>query len=491
MPRKKGKHTRADSRKRTYGRDSHTTRDLPSKCQGPSPSGQCGHRRTPLLSCDWSHATHASTLKSKAAVLANNPVEQVGLPRGAVAPRRFNVRTFESLKVRGYRFYFFSSLAQMAAMNMQMVVNGWYVYKLTDSASLLGLTMLANAIPMLGLAFLGGVMADRMPKRLLIGLGMVATSLLTLWIALSISAGIITWHYLLVNSFLQAIVWALVMPSRQAIVPELVGRDKLTNAIALQNTGMNFMQIGAPAIAGFMVAGVGIGGVYYLMAGLFLLAAALSLPLPKAVDNSSLRPPRRSVLGDIGDSLGYVRRNKPLLAVLTLSLFTVLFSMPFRMLLPVFTEDVLEVGPDKLGILMSVSGVGALVTSLAVASIRDKGRGMLFLHSGIVTGLSIIAFSLTSSYWVAMAIIAVAGVGQAARMALGGILVQSYTDSAHQGRVASLYLMQFGLTSLGTFGVSVAADFVGVQWAVGTTASFLVLLTLFCYAFAPRIRRLD
>ncbi len=431
-------------------------------------------------------------MESKAAVLANGPVERVDVARGVVAPRRFGVRTFESLKVRGYRFYFFSSLAQMAAMNMQMVVNGWFVYKLTNSTSLLGLTMLANAIPTLGLSFFGGVMADRVPKRLIVGLGIVATSMLTLWIAASVSLGIITWHYLLVNSFLQAIVWALMMPSRQAIVPELVGRARLTNAIALQNTGMNVMQIGAPAIAGFMVAGVGIGGVYYLMAGLYLLSAILIIPVPKVgMAEGPLRPPQRSVLGDIGDSLGYVRRNKPLMAVLALSLVTVLFSMPFRMLLPVFTEDVLEVGPDKLGILMSVSGVGALVTSLIVASIKDKGRGMLFLHSGMVTGLAIIAFSLTTSYWIALAIIGMAGVGQAARMALGGTLVQSYTDNVHQGRVASLYLMQFGLTSLGTFGVSIAAEFVGVQWAVGTTASLLVLLTLYCYAFSPRIRRLD
>ena len=412
------------------------------------------------------------------------------------AQRKFGFSsTFESLQVRDYRFYFISSLAFMACMNIQMVASGWFTYKLTGSSALLGITLLANAIPGITFSFFGGTLADKFPKKLIVMLGFLASGLTVLPIAVAASFDSVTWQLMAASSFMQGTVQALMMPSRQAMITEIVGRDKLMNAIALNSAGMNVNQIGAPAIAGFMLAVGGIDGVYYLLTGLYVLAMLLAIPITRNTSTSyasdSEQNQKRSVFGDIKEGLVYVVENKTLLTILLLTFFTVVLSMPFRMLLPIFTEDVLKVGPERLGILYSVSGVGALVGSLFIASIGEQRRGMLFLHTGLITGVTIFAFSLSHSYTISLVIMVISGVGQAGRMALSNTLLQSYSDDEHMGRVMSLFMMQWGVVTLGTFVVSVAAQYVGVQIAVGATGVMLVGMTLYYYVFSKRVRELN
>ncbi|MBI4328955.1 MAG: MFS transporter, partial [Chloroflexi bacterium] len=312
-----------------------------------------------------------------------------------------------------------------------------------------------------------------------------------LWIALSTSLGIITWHYLIISAFLQGTVMALMMPARQALVPALVGRDNLMNAISLNMTVMNVNRLGAPALAGFIIAAAGIEGVYYLMAALYVVAALCILPLRPVAAAVTSAWSRKVILSDVLGGLAYIRGNRNVFAVLVLTLLTVVFSMPYIFLLPVFAEDVLKVGPQGLGVLISVSGVGALVGSLAIASMSGKGRGMLYLHTVLVTGIALLAFAASTNYGLSLAIIVFVGLGQAGRMALSSVLLQSYTEDAYLGRVMSVMMMEWGVTSLGSFGVAVAAEFIGVQWAIGATSALLLVTALYYYALSPRIRRLD
>ncbi|MDA1096914.1 MAG: MFS transporter, partial [Chloroflexi bacterium] len=237
-----------------------------------------------------------------------------GRPQGG---RGFSLKTFESLKIRNYRYYFGSNFFQMACMNMQMLATGWFMYILTGSSALLGLTMLANAIPQLVLSPFGGSIADRIPKKFTILVGLIASSALALWIAGSVSFGVITWHYLVVSSFIQGGIMALIMPSRQSFIAELVGRENLMNAVALNSATMNVTQLSAPAVAGFMVAWTGIEGVYYLMAGLYGLAFLSLLPTRAiARPSNQLAHSRQGVFADIKDGLVYVRQNRALTSIL-------------------------------------------------------------------------------------------------------------------------------------------------------------------------------
>ena len=216
--------------------------------------------------------------------------------------------------------------------------------------------------------------------------------------------------------------------------------------------------------------------------------------------------------------LRYIQGNSVLPALLLLTLVSVLFSMPYMMLMPMFTTDIIIVNatevawmtrlpvlggllaplPDlfaessfRLGVLMTVSGIGALAGSLAIAAIGDRGRGRLLLLSSLLLALSLIAFSISPWYFVSLALAIPLGLGQAGRMALGNALVQAHTEDAYRGRVMSIYLMEFGVTNFGIFGISIIAAMAGVQWAIGGAAVVLLLISVYYLAFIPSMRRLE
>ena len=345
---------------------------------------------------------------------------------------------FESLKIPAFRMFMAAMMGQMGAMNMQMVARAWFMYELTDSAALLGAVALANGLPMLLLSLYGGVIADRVPKKNVLVLGQIASAILALGMAALITTGVITWQLVLVASVFQGIIMALMMPSRQAVIPELVGNAGLTNAVALNTAGMNLNRLLAPGIAGLLIAVLGIEAVYYVMTGLYIAATVFAFSLPitgttalsggKAMDN-------------IAEGLRYIKGSPVLPGLLLVTLISVVFSMPYMLLLPIFTKDAIVLNaadlawmtqiplmgglPDlfaessfRLGLLMTVSGIGALAGSLAIAAMPADGRGKLFLGSLILTSVSLLAFSFSPWYFLSLALIIPLGLGQAGRMAL-------------------------------------------------------------------------
>lgn len=399
-------------------------------------------------------------------------------------------KAFDALKVRNFQFYSLSGVFHMAAMNMQQLANGWFAYHLTGSSAVLGLTLLAQAIPQVCLSFVGGVVSDRVPRRLLMQMVFGINALLSLWIAVSAQLGFITWQDLVVRSFVFGCALAFLMPSRQGIIGELVGRGRIMSAISVNQALGNVMQFAGPAIAGFLIAGVSIQGAYYVITGLFVCAALAMVPVcympRKVVSKAGLS----GFLGNIMDGLKYVRTNRNVMLILLISLLTVTFSMPYNQLLPVFAKDVLGVGPERLGLLSSLGGVGALIGSTTVAFMQSKKRGLLFIYSGLLLGLGLVAFCISNSYAISAAIALAVGAGQAIRMTLSMTLLQTYTDDAYMGRVLSINMMQMGLTSLAGFGVAVFAEAIGVQRAVGMTSLLLLVTVLGFWLFSPRMRKL-
>lgn len=403
--------------------------------------------------------------------------------------RGFNLRTFTSLKNPGYRWYFAANFCQMASMNMQMLARGWLMYILTGSPLALGGLMLANAAPQLLFSIFGGVIADRLPKKMVMIVGQFGSALGTLIIAVFISLGTVTWVHVVAVAVFQGTIMALMMPSRQSVIPEIVGRDGIMNAVALNTAGMNMNRLLAPAAAGVIIELFGVGGVYYIMTALYLGAVLFLLPLK--VPGTARPSERRSVWTDTLAGISYIRGNRTISVLLILTLVAVVLSMPYIILLPVFAKDVLNIGAGKLGILMSLSGAGALAGSVAIASMREKKRGLLFLHSTLLSALALVFFALSESYLLSLFIILFVGLGQAGRMALSNTLLQAYTEEQYLGRVMSVYLMEFGISNVGTAAVAAMAEFVGVQWAIGSTAFALVLVCIGYYVFVPRIRHLD
>ena len=192
----------------------------------------------------------------------------------------FRVSTFASLSVPAFRIYYIVVLGQMAAMNMQMVARSWFVYELTHNISLLGVLALANAVPMLFLSLFGGVLADNISKKKVLIGGHIASALVTLMVGFAIVFGSVTWLHLMAASFLQGCVMSLMMPARQAVIPELVGPRLITNAVTLNGAAMNLFRLIGPALAGFLIALWSIQGVYFIMSILYLYGAVFLVKMP-------------------------------------------------------------------------------------------------------------------------------------------------------------------------------------------------------------------
>jgi MFS family permease len=390
----------------------------------------------------------------------------------------------------------------MASMNMQMLARSLLVFRMTGSAAVLGAMSFANALPMISLSLFGGVIADRVQKKYVMLIGQAASAVIALSVAIPLTLGYLSadvsynilgivvpsWWILVLTSVAQGTVMALMMPSRQAILPEIVDDEELMNAISLNTMGMNALRLFAPALAGFLIEAIGFEAIYYVTSGLYLASVLFISFLPLT---STITIRGEGALDDIRQGLNYVWQETTILLVLTFSLILVVLSMPYMLLMPVFTETVLNVGAKELGILMSVSGGGAMVGSLVLASLPNKRRGMMLLASGILLGSALLAFSLTSTMNMTLVTVVFVGLGQSGQMTLGMTLVQYYVDDEYRGRVMSLLLMQFGLTSFGAFLAGVLAEEVGIQLALGGFAVVLFVLSVMALAFVSRIRKLD
>jgi len=442
----------------------------------------------------------------------NAPVAPIPSTAGAGGIRRFvgSLRTFDSLKTAHYRWFFFAMFGWFSSMNMQMLVRGYLVFDLTGSYAALGAISLANAVPGLLLSLFGGVVADRFPKRLVVQIGQTVSALNALVIAILLIADVLTYPHLLISAVVQGTVVALMMPSRQAMISDIVPPRLVMNAIALNSAGMNLARLSIPALGGLILAAAGAAWVYFLMCALYFFSVVTLTKVPKQPIEFSAEdsvvpdgmPQRRMMRGGRGrggkggirelrDGLAYVAKEPTLRTVLIVNFLFVLCSMPYMQMLPGFVDDVLDGGPGTLGLLMSITGIGSLSGSLVVASLPSRRRGRLLIFGSAFLGAALIAFSLSTSVAVTAGIMVFIGIGQSARMSLSNVIIQTKVEDEYRGRVMSLYMMEMSLTQFGSFGVGVLASLFGVQWALGGTAALLIVIAACAYLFIPRLRNLD
>ena len=403
-------------------------------------------------------------------------------------------RTFSSLKNPVFRLYYSAILGQRASMHMQMVARSLLIYRLTGSAAILGAVSLATALPMLCFSLFGGVIADRVHKKYVLLIGQASSAMVALGIALCLTLGYLSpehsgsWWILMVAALLQGTIMGFMIPSRQAIIPEIVGEEQLLNAVALNTLGMNLLRLMAPAAAGFLIDAFDFEAVYYTMTGLYLVAVIFVSFMPLT---GTMSVQGGGALAKIKEGFKYVCRETTILLILVLVLFIALLSRPYVMMMPIFADDILKVGASGMGVLLSVSGIGAMIGSLTLATLLNRNRGLMLLVSSLILGLALVGFSFSSSWYLSLTLITLVGLGQAGRMTLGNTLLMYYTRDEYRGRVMSFYEMDHGLISLGTFVAGLLAEATSAQWALGGFAMILVFLSMLALVFFPRIRRLD
>ncbi len=409
------------------------------------------------------------------------------------------LRTFAAFADSNFRWFFASLLGSMASMNIQMFIRGWLVFELTGSYEKLGWMTAAGGIVGLVAAPMGGVVADRIrQKKHLIQIAQLGNATIAGTVGVLIALGQLQFIHLLIASVFQGLVMNIMMPARQALTKDVVGLDRLTNAIALNTSGMNAARLLLPGVAGFMVAALGGGNgniepakwVYLVMCGLYLSSVLLLFKVVVMDRVDSEASQSVGLVDDLLSGFRYVRRTPTIMMLLVCNFLMVFFSLTYFMLLPGFAKQVLDAGPDELGLLISISGLGSLVGSLLVASMANRGRAKFLLFGALLLGIALLGFAWSTHYWLSVLLLTFVGLGQAARMSLSNVLIQSYVDDEFRGRVMSIYMLEMSVLSVAIYPISVLADVIGPQLTVGGSAVLLILLVLGLFAY-PKYRNLD
>ena len=354
-----------------------------------------------------------------------------------------------ALRSRSYRLFVTGQLISLVGTWMQMVAQSWLIYRMTGSAALLGLLGFAGQIPVFVLAPLGGVIADRVSRhRVLVTTQTTMMALAAALSVLTLSGRVQVWHLFALASLL-GIANAFDIPTRQAFVIEMVQREDLMNAIALNSSMVNGARVVGPAVAGVVVAAVGEGWCFFLNAVSYVavIGALLLMRLPR-------RPratPQVSAWASIVEGFVFSWQTTPVRALLLLLGLVSLMGMPYSVLMPIFADRILAGGPNTYGLLMSASGVGALAGAATLTvrrHIRGLGRWVALSATGF--GVSLIAFSFSRSLWVSALLLVPAGFCMMVEMAASNTLIQAMVPDRLRGRVMAVYSMMFmGMAPLG------------------------------------------
>ena len=384
----------------------------------------------------------------------------------------------------------------MSAMQMQMLSRGYLVYDMESSGSLLGLVNVGASIPMLVLPLFGGVLADRINRKRIIQAGQIAAALIAFSVFVLIRTERIEWFHLLVSSIMQGTMFALMMPARQALIPQLVGKGLLSNALALNTAAMSATTLAAPSVAGVLYGYFGPSNVYLLI-GILSLGSCIATLFIR--HNGDIEPDSKShnvegkgainnLLSDISEGLKYVKSQRLIMVLLIMALATTVLAQPFRFLMPIFVVDVYNLGPESMGLLMSVMGLGALAGSIYIAAHGNKNRGRILLVGSFVSGLSLLGVAVVPIYMLAVLFMIPLGLGDASRRTIIMTLIMEKSEERYRGRVMSIFMLNFGLMPLGVLPAGVISDLFGGQIAIGILAVLLIMVTSWVWFYQDGVR---
>jgi MFS family permease len=405
-----------------------------------------------------------------------------------------------TLAYADFRWLWIGSLGSSFAMNMQIIARGWLVYTLTASALDLAWVTLSFMIPTVAFSLLGGVLADRLPKKAIIAWAQMLNCIATVLMGWIIFSDRVTFWDFIWFGFFNGSVLALSMPARQAFVPELIPERLIFTAMALNTTSWNLSRILGPALAGFLIAWVaggdtsstyGVGIVYFMIAALYLISAVTMMLVRKRGVAEQVSE-QKSALHDMGEGLRYVWVNPPVLGLILLSIVPFLFGMPLNTLLPAFNEDILAGGPDDLGILMSAMGLGAIGGSLMLAWIGEiRHKAAWLIGTCVGWGAFTSAFGLAVSVPVAAVLVGFIGFVSAWNMSLNRGLLQMQVDHHMRGRIMSIDMMSHGLMPLGVIPISLIAEAYDVAVALVVAGIAFAVTVFLLAAFSSSVRRVD
>ena len=374
---------------------------------------------------------------------------------------------------------------------MQMLARSYLAWELTGDAFQIALVGSAFAPPILIFSVFGGAFADRWDRKKMIQYSQLAICIIAGSVGVTILTGMISVPILMVAGFAQGMGWSFMMPARQSIIPQLVDKSEITNAIALSASGMALMTLSGPGLGGLAYAWLGPANTYFLITGLMFIAFLLMSGVKVTGEPVSKKRREEKVLNAVWEGLRYSARNRTILILFILLLATTMTSMSFRSLMPAQVSLIFGGEELELGILMSMIGVGALLGSLFVASLTTNvRRGIVLLAATGLSAIAILVSTFVSIFLVAMVAMVVLGLGDAGRRSLNASMLMEQSDEEHRGRVMGIYMLNFGLTPIGAIPLGILAEATDIRFAFAVAGIVLAVAVLLTWTLTSRIRRL-
>ena len=395
---------------------------------------------------------------------------------------------FRSLHHRDFALFWTGNFLSNIGTWMQNLALGWQILVITNSPFLLGLNGFLGSVPALVFSVPGGAIADRLSRRKLMLTTQSSMAALALILGLVTSLHVVKISEILLISFLTGLAGALNSPAYQALVPDLVPRDDLVNAIGLNSAQFNMSRAIGPTLAGVALGSLGVAACYYLNSLSFfaLIVALLVLRLaPRRVE------PGPGMWHAVLDGLRFVNHYRSLVILLSVPSFLSLFGLPFTVLMPVFARDLLHVGASGLGYLMAGAGLGAVMSALTLAAQRTAARrGELIMTSAAAFSLALILLGHAYTFWWSFVLLVLLGATMVGALALTNTMLQILSPPGLRGRIMSLYVFAaMGLAPLGSLWVGSVAQHLGTRFAL--TFGGCICFTYFSIVLAclPRLRR--
>ena len=403
----------------------------------------------------------------------------------------FPPRLFRALRHPNYRLYFFGQSLSLIGTWITRIASSWLVYRLTGSEFLLGLVTFVGQIPSLVLSPIAGVYIDRWNKHRVLVITQALAMCQSAMLAYLTLGGRITVGDVLVLQTIQGLINAFDTPARQSFVVQMVDdRADLANAIALNSALVNSSRMIGPAIGGVLIAAVGEGWCFALDAFsyVFVIGSLAAMKVARAVKAADRTP----VITALAAGYKYVSGFAPVRSGLLLVALISMLGMPYQVLMPVMASEVLGGDANTLGVLMTATGLGALLGSVYLASRHTVlGLGRRIAQAAMLFGIALIAFSLSRHLWLSLLLLPFTGMGFIVTLAATNTVVQTVVPEALRGRVMSFYTVAFlGTAPIGSLFAGMAAERIGAPTTIALGGAACLVGGAWFYSTLPRLRQL-
>jgi len=397
---------------------------------------------------------------------------------------------FSSLKVKNFRLYWIGMFISFIGSSIETVAQSWLVFQLTKSSFLLGLVGFLGMVPIFVLSLLGGAVADRVNKRMILLITQHIFMILAFILAVLTQLNLVTPSQIMIIALLNGIVLAFDAPARQAMIVELVGKQHLFNAIAWNSAAFNSARLIGPALAAILVSMIGMSGCFYIN-GISFIAVIVGLYLIKVIPSGNKN--KKTVMSqDIYEGLKFVVKNKLIFILISMVAFISIFGLAYIILMPVIVQDMLHTDIKGMGMLMSASGLGALVAALMLARLTHlKKKGALLLFSYVLFSVILIIFSFSKVFTLSLALLVVIGWSSVMGISLVNNALQILAPDEFRGRVMGVFMLVFlGLAPFGSLLSGYLSHIFGVSFTLMLNGIICCAYFTGVFLLCPQVRRM-